>query len=220
MKGERIAGLYVLLDDDPCWGRDPVAQAEVALEGGASVLQLRAKHTPDRVVIDWGTAIVALARTRGVPLIVNDRFDLALCCGADGVHLGQEDLPPSRLPAAARARLLVGRSTHTLDQVRASRLESVDYLAFGPIFGTTSKDSVYTARGLELLAEACSLRGDRPMVAIGGIGPGRCAEVIDAGASAACVLSAVVAVAEPLRATQALAREATSAGVRGGGDVA
>lgn len=212
MRGAVIAGLYVLLDDDPRWRRDPVAQAQVALEGGASVLQLRAKHSTDRAVIEWGAAIGELARARRVPFLVNDRFDLALCCGADGVHLGQADLPPSRLPPAARERLIVGYSTHTLAQVRAALLETVDYLAFGPIYGTTSKDSPYSARGLALLAKACKLRGERPMVAIGGIGPGRCAEVIQAGANAACVLSAVADVDEPLSATEALAVEVREAG--------
>ncbi len=215
-RGAAISGLYVLLDDDPRWRRDPVEQARDALQGGAAILQLRAKHATDRVVSDWARAIVALAHPCGVPLFVNDRFDLALCAGAHGVHLGQSDLPPSRVPPTARRHLLIGRSTHTLDQVRAARHEPIDYLAFGPIYGTASKVSEYSARGLALLAQACALRGTRPLVAIGGVGAGRCAEVIAAGASAACVLSAVAGAPEPVDAAAALAREVASAsGARG-----
>ena len=99
---------------------------------------------------------------------MNDRFDLALLAGADGVHLGQDDLAPELLPAEARARLLVGLSTHTLEQARASRARPIDYVAFGPIFGTASKTSEYAPRGLALLREVASLV-ERPLVAIGGI---------------------------------------------------
>jgi hypothetical protein len=108
-----VQGLYVLADDDPRWRRDPVEQARAALAGGAAAVQLRAKHATDRQALAWAEAIVALCRAAGARSFVNDRFDLALAAGADGVHLGQDDLPPDRMPAAARARLLVGRSTHT-----------------------------------------------------------------------------------------------------------
>jgi thiamine-phosphate pyrophosphorylase len=153
-----VSGLYVLLDDDPRWARDPVEQARAALAGGAAVLQLRTKHATDQIALGWARAIVALARARGVPFFFNDRFDLALASGAAGVHLGQSDLPPSRIPRLARSKLLIGRSTHTLEQMRAEQAEDVDYLAFGPIFGTSSKVSSYPARGLALLSEACAPR--------------------------------------------------------------
>ncbi len=211
MTHSAIAGLYVLVDDDPRWPRDPVAQARAALDGGATLLQLRVKHSGDEDTLAWGRAIHRLCAERGGRLIVNDRFDLALACGAAGVHLGQRDLPPARIPRAARSRLLVGRSTHTLDQVRAAAREDVDYLAFGPIYGTDSKASEYSPRGLALLAEACSLRGRHPMVAIGGIGAGRIAPVLGAGASAACVLSALAAAEDPVAATRALLGELSTA---------
>jgi thiamine-phosphate pyrophosphorylase len=205
VSGERgVEGLYFLADDDPCWGRDPVAQARAALAGGARMVQLRAKRALDREALVWAEAIRALCRARGALFFVNDRFDLALAAGADGVHLGQDDVPPARLPAPARARLRVGRSTHTLEQARAARDEPVDYVAFGPVFGTTSKDSPYPARGLAALAEAARLVAPRPLVAIGGIDAARAPAALRAGAAAVCAISAVAGATDMEAAARAL----------------
>jgi thiamine-phosphate pyrophosphorylase len=200
----RLAGLYFLADADPRWPNDPVEQARAALAGGAAAVQLRAKRATDRQTLAWGAAIRSLTRERGALFFVNDRFDLALACDADGVHLGQDDLPPARLPAAARARLLVGRSTHTAEQARAATSEPIDYVAFGPLFGTTTKDSPYTARGLDALAEIVRIAAPRPVVAIGGIDAARAASVIAAGAAAVCVISAIAGAADPEAATREL----------------
>jgi thiamine-phosphate pyrophosphorylase len=199
-----VHGLYVLCDDDPRWPQDPVAQARAALAGGARVLQLRAKRATDAQVLAWAESIRAIAHQRGALFFVNDRFDLALAAGADGVHLGQTDLPPARLPASARGQLLVGRSTHTPEQARATRDEDVDYVAFGPLFGTTSKDSAYGARGLHALAEVVEIVAPRPVVAIGGIDATRAADVIRAGAAAVCVISAIAGARDPEAAARDL----------------
>lgn len=111
MTEAKFSGLHVLADDDPRWSRDPVAQARTACAAGARVVQLRAKHATDRQALEWARAIRTLTREAGVTFIVNDRFDWALACEADGVHLGQEDLSPDALPVAARARLAIGRSS-------------------------------------------------------------------------------------------------------------
>lgn len=198
-------GLHVLADDDPRWRIDPVGQAEHACAGGASVVQLRAKHATDREALVWGRAIRELTREAGVRFVVNDRFDLALACEADAVHLGQTDLPPHALPAAARKRLAVGRSTHDLGQARAARAEAVDYLAFGPVFGTTSKTSQYTARGIETLARVIALAKPLPVVAIGGIDASNIGEIVAGGAGGAAVISAVANAADPTVATRELA---------------
>jgi len=203
-RAARLRGLHVLADDDPRWPRGPVAVARAACAGGAAVVQLRAKHATDAETLRWAEAIRPLTRDAGVLFLVNDRFDLALAAEADGVHLGQTDLPPGRLPQAARERLLVGRSTHTEAQAHAARDEPVDYVAFGPVFGTRSKDSPYEARGLELLARAAALAAPLPLVAIGGIDAGNAARVAGAGAAGVAVLSAVVAAADPEAATRAL----------------
>jgi thiamine-phosphate pyrophosphorylase len=202
----------VLADDDPRWGLDPVAQARAACAGGAAVVQLRAKRAIDRDALAWCGEIREITRASGTLFVVNDRFDLALAAGADGVHLGQEDIPPDRLPPEARERLLVGRSTHDAEQALCACREPIDYLAFGPIFGTTSKDSPYDARGLGALGEIAALSGSLPLVAIGGIDLQRVAQVIRAGAAAAAVISAVAAAEDPVAATRALVSAIEGAG--------
>lgn len=207
----RIRGLYCLADDDPRWPSDPVEQARAALAGGARIVQLRAKHATDRTVLGWGEAIASLAHAHGALFFVNDRFDLALACGADGVHLGQGDLPPARVPAEVRSRLLVGRSTHTSEQARIARGEPVDYVAFGPVFVTTSKQSEYTPRGLDALSSIAALCAPLPVVAIGGIDAARAADVVRAGAAALCVISALASAADPAAAARALVQAIGSA---------
>jgi thiamine-phosphate pyrophosphorylase len=199
-----VRGLYVLCDDDPRWPHDPVEQARAALAGGACVVQLRAKHATDRQALAWAESIRTLATAHGALFFVNDRFDLALAAGADGVHLGQHDLPPARIPASARTRLRVGRSTHTLEEARVACGESVDYIAFGPLFGTTSKRSEYEPRGLALLADVVRIVAPRRVVAIGGIDAARAADVVRAGASAVCVISAVAGASDPEAAARTL----------------
>ncbi len=204
MIGRSVSGLYVLADDDPRWPRDPVEQAQAALAGGASAIQLRAKHATDRQALAWAEAILRLCRARDASFFVNDRFDLALAAGADGVHLGQDDPSPASIPAHIRARLQIGRSTHTLEQARAACEEPVDYVAFGPVFGTTSKESPYGARGLEALAAVAQRVAPRPCVAIGGIDSERATGALRAGASALCVLSAVAGAQDMEEAARAL----------------
>src|SRR5262249_54547269 len=145
----------------------------------------------DAQALRWAEAIRELCRARGALFFLNDRFDLALAAGADGVHLGQQDLAPEHVPVDARAKLLIGRSTHTIEEARAARSEPVDYVAFGPVFATTSKDSLHRARGLAALADAARLVAPLPLAAIGGIDAARAAEVLGTGAAAVCAISAV-----------------------------
>jgi len=200
-----FSGLHVLADDDPRWPHDPVAQARAACQGGAQVVQLRAKHAPDGQIVDWGRAIRALTREAGARFALNDRFDLALLTEADAVHLGQTDLAPNALPAAARKRLAVGRSTHTLDQATAALHEGVDYLAFGPVFDTASKSMAYSKRGLDRLREIVRLADGQPVVAIGGIDRGNADQIAATGAAGIAVISAVAAAIDPEAATRQLA---------------
>jgi thiamine-phosphate pyrophosphorylase len=200
---DRLRGLHVLADDAPHWQHDPVEQARAACRGGASVVQLRAKLSADREALSWAERIRELTREAGALFIVNDRFDLALAADADGVHLGQEDLPPARIPPRAREALLVGRSTHSLEQAGAACREPVDYVAFGPVFGTRTKASPYDARGVEALARVVALVAPRPTVAIGGIDASTAAEVAASGAGVA-VISAVAGAEDPEAATRRL----------------
>jgi thiamine-phosphate pyrophosphorylase len=166
-------------------------------------VQLRLKHTRDADALQLARWTAARCREAGALSFVNDRFDLADLAGCDGVHLGQDDVAPGELPPDVRARLRVGFSTHTLEQVRASRALAIDYVAFGPVFGTHSKDSPFSARGVAALREA-SACATRPLVAIGGIGAAEVAAVAGAGAAAAAVISAIAAADDPAAATRAL----------------
>ena len=201
----RLRSLHVLADDDPRWKQGPVEQAAAACRGGAAVVQLRAKRATDGECLAWAKRIRELTHEVGALFVLNDRFDLALLSDADGVHLGQDDLPPAHIPDGDRARLLVGRSTHTLEQARAACDEPIDYLAFGPIFRTQSKASEYAARGVDALVEVVALAGALPVVAIGGIDPARIGSVSARGAGAA-VISAVAGADAPETATRALVR--------------
>jgi thiamine-phosphate pyrophosphorylase len=205
----KLAGIYPLADDDPRWRNDPRTVVQAALAGGATALQLRLKHTSDRETLELCRWAAEQAHEAGALLIVNDRFDLADLSGADGVHLGQEDLPPERIPSDLRRRLLVGLSTHTLEQVRESRDRPADYIAFGPVFGTTSKESEYSARGVDALAQAVRM-AQRPLVAIGGITEANLSQVRAAGACAAAVISAITNAADPAEATRRLSAKFAS----------
>jgi thiamine-phosphate diphosphorylase len=201
-----LCGLHVLVDDAPGWSRSPVAQARTACQGGAAVVQLRAKNANDRQALAWAREIRAITREAGALFFVNDRFDLALAAGADGVHLGQTDVPPARLPESARSRLRIGRSTHSLDEFQRALAEPVDYIAFGPIFGTTSKHSPHAKPGSSQLAQVVRAAGARPVVAIGGIDVHNAGSVIAAGAAGIAVISAVAGAGDPVGATRALVR--------------
>ncbi len=200
-----LRGLMVLADDAPNWKIDPIDQARAACEGGASVVQLRAKRATDAAALEWAEAIREITRKFGVGFFVNDRFDLALAADADGVHLGQDDIPPSSIPMTARSRLLVGRSTHSLEQAREACEESVDYIAFGPIFATGSKDSPRDPRGVERLAEVVRAVQPQPVIAIGGIDLGNVARVAEAGVAGIAVISAIAKAADPRHAARELA---------------
>lgn len=145
-------------------------------------------------------AIVARARASGALVIVNDRADIAKLAGADGVHLGQEDLDPASARRLLGGHAVIGMSTHSLDQVHAAAKLAVDYIAIGPIFATSTKESGYSAVGTALVSEAAAaLRGvgSRPIVAIGGITLDRAPDVIRAGAASVAVISDLLATGDP-----------------------
>ncbi len=178
-------------------GWTPIDLARAFLDGGATVIQLRAKRFPSGAFLDLCDAAVALAQSYKADIIVNDRLDLALMSGASGVHLGQDDLSP----AAARQLLgpgaIVGYSTHTIDQVDKATLEPASYIAIGPVFGTTTKETGYDAVGLALVSAASARAKGRPVVAIGGITLQRAPSVIAAGASAVAVISDLLITNDP-----------------------
>jgi thiamine-phosphate pyrophosphorylase len=194
----RLRGLYALVG-----GADPLAQAAAALDGGAGVLQLRVKDRPAGEVLELATRLVALARGRAL-VMVNDRADLAVLAGADGVHVGEEDLPVAAAREVAGPDLLVGRSTRTLAAARRALDEGADHVGFGPIFATATKAIAEPPRGLAMLAEVAA-RLPAPVVAIGGIGLEEMGAVAGAGAAAAAVIGALFDHADPKARAEALA---------------
>jgi thiamine-phosphate pyrophosphorylase len=187
-------------------GWAPIDLARAFLDGGARVLQVRAKELASGPFLELCERLVALAGGYSASVIVNDRVDVARLSGADGVHVGQEDLPP----AAARSQLgpeaVVGFSTHSVAQVEAALLEPVTYIAVGPVFGTSTKDTGYGAVGLDLVSTASGLAGPLPVVAIGGITLDNARSAIDAGASAVAVISDLL-VGDPTARVRAYLRE-------------
>lgn len=177
-----------------------------ALAGGATLVQLRDKGASDRDMLALGEALVPLCRAARVPLIINDRLDVALALGADGLHLGQDDGDV----AAARARLgedrILGVSAANAEELAKVPQNAVDYFGVGPVYPTSSKDDAGAAIGVEGVV---AMRGltEKPLVGIGGISADSAAAVIRAGAEGIAVVSAIGAAEDPAQAARRL-REA------------
>jgi thiamine-phosphate pyrophosphorylase len=179
--------LYAILDPEQTKSRAAETALLELLEGGIQWLQLRAKTMAPRDFLELGRAARRRTHSSGCKLIVNDRVDIALACAADGVHLGQEDLP---LHAARKLMgdRIVGISTHDVEQAKEAEAGGADYIGFGPMFGTATKATGYSARGLERLRRVCEAVRI-PIVAIGGITEGNVNEVWQAGADSAAIIS-------------------------------
>lgn len=183
-----MRGLYAIIDPDHCHGRPPLALAEAVLAGGCAALQLRQKSGSDAEVEGLARALMAACRGAGVPFIVNDRVELAVRLGADGLHLGQDDCP---LPEA-RARFdgQIGLSTHSSQQAAAAFAGGADMVGFGPVFATTTKDNPDPVVGTEQLARVCA-GAPGPVIAIGGVDGARLPALVQAGATCAAVIGAL-----------------------------
>jgi len=198
--GFRPSGFYAVIDRDD----ESLARTLVGA-GGARVLQVRIKPGDARTIVDVARMARRVCDEVGARLVVNDRVDIALAAGADGVHLGQTDLP---IEAARRisGALAIGVSTHDAAQVRAVREVRPDYIAYGPVFATRTKQNPDPVQGLAALRAAVELAGDIPVVAIGGITPAQAAAVYATGAAAICAIAAVNAAPDIAAAARALAR--------------
>ena len=196
--------LYPIIDADVCRAHqlDPLGLALACFRGGALVVQVRVKGGSSASFLDAAEAIVEAARPVGAAVIVNDRADIALMTGAAGVHVGQEDIPPDDLrPVFAGA---IGVSTHDERQVSTGLASSADYIAVGPVFGTATKDTGYTARGLGLVRHAAG--SGKPVVGIGGITLDRAPEVIGAGAASVAVITDIITGGDPERRVRTFLR--------------
>jgi thiamine-phosphate pyrophosphorylase len=194
--------LYAIVGPDSTAGRDMTSVAVAAVRGGATMVQLRYKAGASEVM-QSAREVIEVLRPTGVPVIVNDRVDLARALGAQGVHLGKDDTPPAQARATLGEDAIVGVSITSFAQLQDVDPEVVDYLGVGPIFPTGSKSDAAPPLGLETLARiAASVR--LPVAAIGGITEANAADVIRAGADGLAVISAICAADDPEQAARAL----------------
>jgi thiamine-phosphate pyrophosphorylase len=195
--------LCLVADAESAGGRDLIQIIREAAAGGVTLVQLRAKNLSASAFLNLGLEAASLLRKKKIPLIINDRPDIALACGAAGVHLGQEDLPL----AAARRILgkdrLIGLSVASLKEARKAEKDGVDYVGLGPVFPTPTKDTPLTPLGLRGVRDICS-RLSIPVLAIGGITRDNAPQVMGAGADGIAVVSAILGAKNIFKATREL----------------
>lgn len=205
-----VLRLCLVTDSTLCGERGVLAVVEAAVRGEVSCVQLREKALDTRTFVERARALKAWLAPRRVPLIINDRVDIALACGADGVHVGQSDMSPEDV-RRFMPRGLVGLSVESLAQLPAAERAPVDYYGISPVFATATKQDAARALGLDGL-RTIRARTTRPLVAIGGIHVGNAAAVMAAGADGLAVVSAVCAAEDPASAARALRERIRSTG--------
>lgn len=175
-------------------------QVEKLIAGGAGFIQLRDKQSSSREFFTEAERAILAARQHGVRVVINDRVDIALTLRSDGVHLGQDDLPPEKAREILGERAIIGLSTHSSEQVRAALKLPIDYIAFGPIFPTRSKKRADDLVGLAGLSHVRDIAGHMPLVAIGGINAENLSSVFAAGADSAAIIGAIISDAASIEA--------------------
>jgi thiamine-phosphate diphosphorylase len=185
-----IKGLYAIIDNSVRTDLSNIEIAKKVLAGGAGIIQLRGKGLSSKDLLREAREIGRHAREAGAVFIVNDRADIALLSDADGVHLGQVDLPLPEARKILGKEKLIGVSTHNLEQAVKAEREGADYIGFGPVFATDTKADAEEAKGLQAL-RAVKKGVKIPVVAIGGINLENLKDIIEAGADGAAVISAV-----------------------------
>ena len=197
---KQIGRLHVITDFHLQQRFPHATLAEQAIEGGASIIQFRQKRGGIRNKLIEARKMQVVCKRAGIPLIINDHLDIAQAIGADGVHLGQDDLPISAARDILGPEAIIGGTATTADQAHRAYEEGADYIGFGPVFITQSKFNRSTIKGLEGLAAACDAV-PIPVIAIAGITADRVRATLDAGAHGVAVLSAVATADSPKRAT-------------------
>jgi thiamine-phosphate pyrophosphorylase len=197
----RAARLYLIVEARVAGeALDPLVEA--ALDGGVDIVQLRDKHADDAELVATGRRLATLCDERGALLIVNDRPDLALACGADGVHLGQDDAGVTEARRDVGRELLIGLSTHAPEQIAAARATDADYIGVGPVYETATKPGLAPV-GIELVRHAAA-HARQPFFAIGGIDAERASAVAAAGAERIAVVRAICDADDPREAAREL----------------
>lgn len=187
----KLPKIYPLTDVSIA-GFSHLEQVRKLVAGGATLIQLREKRAAPRDFYESAKAVIEFARAQNVKIIINDRVDIALAARADGVHLGQDDLPIAAARKILGGKAIIGFSTHTLAEAEAAARLPIDYIAVGPIFQTFSKENPDPILGLENLKKARQAVGGFPLVAIGGISVENAASVLQNGADSLAVIGAIL----------------------------
>ena len=201
-RSDRLRGLYAIIDPAVIGDRDEIDVAREAVAGGARLLQLRDKRRDKRLQLQLAEALHSLCSEAGALFIVNDHTDVALAAGADGVHVGQRDLPVPALRRVVSPGMIIGCSTNNPDEARQAELDGADYVSVGRLYTTGSKADTRPAT-LDVLRDV-KAAVSVPVCAIGGINESNIDDVIAAGADMAAVIAAVVAAADVRQAARAL----------------
>jgi thiamine-phosphate pyrophosphorylase len=202
-KTEVNYSLYLVTDSALARGRPLLDVVRAAVDGGVTCVQVREKDVRSRAYIERLLPVRALLRECGIPLFVNDRVDIALAVDADGIHLGQTDMPLAMARQIADGRLLIGISCEAPRDALEAERGGADYVSASPVFATPTKTDTAPALGLDgVRAIRCAVRV--PVVAIGGINAANAADVIRAGADGVCVVSAIVSAPDPRTAAASL----------------
>ena len=196
--------LYLVTDRRRAAGGDLPAAVERALEGGVRAVQLREKDLPGLELYELAVVLRAITSRHGARLLVNDRLDIALAAGADGVHLGVASIPPGEARRLLGPEALIGCSTHDLRELAEAAAGGADFATFGPVYATPSKEAYGPPVGIEALRHACAASGI-PVFALGGVGAGNVGEVLAAGAGGVGVIGAILAAPDPGAAARDLA---------------
>lgn len=195
--------LYLVTDRGLLAGRDMVDVVSKAVAGGVTMVQLREKDLGSKDFIGEAIALKAALEGTGVPLIINDRVDVALAAGADGVHIGQSDMPYAMARRLLGPDAVIGLSVENMDQVLEAEALDVDYIGVSPVFSTSTKTDTVAPFGLAGLSEAARI-SSHPVVAIGGLNDSNIADVLRAGADGIALVSAVIGARNPREAAAKL----------------
>ncbi len=202
---KKIKGLYLVTDRDLCGGRPLDEIVLAAVRGGAACVQLREKNLSTRSFVEEARSIKALLSPFQVPLIINDRIDVALAVEAEGVHIGQEDIPYPLARVILGRGTIIGLSVETWDDVEQAEEWDVDYLGVSPVFETPTKTDTRGSWGLEGIARIRAY-SRHPLIAIGGLNGTNAGAAMQAGADGIAVVSAICAAPDPFLASRELCR--------------
>lgn len=196
-----MRGVYLVTDRGLCRNRSLQEVVMQAVQGGVAYVQLREKELSTRDFVEEAIAVKKLLTPSHVPLIINDRIDVALACGADGIHIGQEDMPYATARRLMGEKAIIGLSVETWADVEAAEALAVAYIGVSPVFATPTKTDTKEPWGLEGLKKIKSF-SRHPLVAIGGINETNAREVVAAGADCLAVVSAICSADDPVVATR------------------